>query len=226
MVRSRCCTRLAVRLVVCGGTPKRTEKDRSIKQPQEAILTEKTSNAQVQAAVENTGRLRHISYYEWVLIALMTLAVVGIGITYFSPQKSYRYWITMVPVFGGFCLSIEWSRLAGKGQEKWAIVRDQLYHWFATLVAVLLVYLLSSAGKLNTQDTSLIILLLLALSTFLAGIQIGWRLYLIGFFLGVIIVMTAYLKDYLWVLILLGILAILAYVYLRSRRRQKVEPAL
>jgi hypothetical protein len=218
--------RLAARLVVRGGTPKRTENNRPIKHSQEAILTEKTSNAQVQAAAEKTGRLRHVTYYEWVLIALMTLAVVGIGITYFSPQKSYRYWIAMVPVFGGFCLSIEWARLSGKGQDKWAVVRDQLYHWFATLVAVLLVYMLSNAGKLNTQDTSIIILLLVALSTFLAGIQIGWRLYLIGFFLGIIMVMTAYLKDYLWVLILLGVLTILVYLYLRSRKRQKVEPAL
>jgi hypothetical protein len=196
------------------------------KQPQEAVLNEKPKNEQVQATAEKTERLRRITYYEWVLIALMTLAIVGIGITFFSPQKSYRYWIAMVPVFGGFCLSIEWSRLTGKGQDKWAVLRDQLYHWFATLVAVLLVYMLSNAGKLNPQDTSTVILLLLALSTFLAGIQIGWRLHLIGFFLSVVIVMTAFLKDYLWVLILLGILTILVYVFLRSRRRQKVEPAL
>ena len=187
-------------------------------------MTEKTSNIPNQTARKQTGRLRHITYYEWVLIALMTLAVIGIGITYLSPQKSYRYWIAMVPVFGGLCLSIEWSQLRGKSQDKWAIVRDQLYHWFAVLVAVLLVSLLSNAGKLNTQDTSIIVLLLLALSTFLAGIQIGWRLYLIGFFLGVIILMTAYLKDYLWVLILLGVLAIGVYIFLHIRKKHRVEP--
>jgi hypothetical protein len=218
--------RLAVRHVAHGGTPQRIENDGPVKQPQEAILTEKTSNARVQATAEKTGRFRRITYYEWVLIALMTLAVVGIGITFFSPQKSYRYWIAMVPVFGAFCLSIEWARLSGKGQDKWAVVRDQLYHWFATLVAVLLVYLLSNAGKLNPQDTSTVILLLLALSTFLAGIQIGWRLYLIGFYLSVVMVTTAFLKDYLWVLILLGILTILVYVLLRSRKRQRIESAL
>ena len=56
------------------------------------------------------------------------------------------------------------------------------------------------------------------------GIQIGWRLYLIGFFLGVIILMTAYLKDYLWVLILLGVLAIAVYIFLHSRKKRKVAP--
>ena len=38
-----------------------------------------------------TGRLRRLTVYEYILLALMALAVIGVGITYFLPDKSYRY---------------------------------------------------------------------------------------------------------------------------------------
>jgi hypothetical protein len=44
-----------------------------------------------------TGRLRRLTVYEYILLTLMALAVIGVGITYFLPDKSYRYWLAMVP---------------------------------------------------------------------------------------------------------------------------------
>ncbi len=51
-----------------------------------------------------------------------------------------------------------------------------MLHWIGLVVAVQLVYLLLHIGRLDNENTGLIILLLLALTTFLAGIHLGWRL--------------------------------------------------
>jgi hypothetical protein len=168
-------------------------------------------------------RLRKLTVYEYILLALMALAVIGVGITYFIPDKSYRYWLAMIPVFGIGCTSIEWSRLRRQDLGIWKTVRNQLIHWFGVLVSVYLVHMLLNIQQLTKQNAGLIVLLVLALGTFLAGIQLGWRLFVLGVFLWVILVMAAYLQGSLWVMILIGVVMISLFIYLRSRSGKSTE---
>ena len=170
-----------------------------------------------------TGRLRRLTVYEYILLALMALAVIGVGITYFLPDKSYRYWVAMIPVFGIGCTSIEWSRLRRQDLGIWKTVRNQLIHWFGVLVSVYLVHTLLNIQQLTKQNAGLIVLLVLALGTFLAGIQLGWRLFVLGAFLWIILVMAAYLQGSLWVMILIGVVMISLFIYLRGRSGKSTE---
>jgi uncharacterized membrane protein YesL len=54
---------------------------------------------------------------------------------------------------------------------------------------------------------------LLALSTFIAGIHLGWRLCLVGGFLGAALVAATYLEEYVWILLIAG-LAVLIVLFL------------
>ncbi len=156
---------------------------------------------------------RLFGIHEIILIVLILLSIIGIGITDYSPQQSRHYWFMMVPVFAGACLILEWSRARGKGQDWTTIVRTQLMLWLGLLLAVRLVYLLLHAGRLDNENTGLIILLLLALTTFFAGIHLGWRLCLVGGFLGAALVAATYLEEYVWVFLIIG-LAVLAIVFI------------
>jgi hypothetical protein len=148
-----------------------------------------------------------------------------VGISYFLPEKSYRYWLTMVPVYGIACTSIEWSRLRRQNLGLWNTVRAQLYHWLGVLISVYLIHLLFNVQLLTKQNAGLVILLVLALGTFSAGIQLGWRLSLLGVFLWVILVMAAYLQGSLWVMILIGLVIISLFVYLRIRNGKTPQTA-
>jgi hypothetical protein len=158
-----------------------------------------------------------ISTQEWILLSLMALAVVGVGYTQFSPANSLRYWLLMVPVYGTACLILEWSRLRGEGRNLWSVVGDQALHWLGVLIAVCLVYLVLTVGKLDDVNAGLMVVLVLALGTFLAGIHLGKRLFLVGAFLGAELLVAAYLAAYMWALILAGVLMIGGYVYWRAR---------
>lgn len=162
-------------------------------------------------------RLPSLSIYEYILLVLMALAVIGVGISYFFPEQSYRYWMVMVPVFGIACTSMEWSRLRHQDLGFWKTVRDQFYHWFGVLVSVYLIHMLFNIQQLTKQNAGLIILLVLGLGTFLAGIRLGWRLFVLGAFIWGILAMAAFLQGSLWVLILVGLVMISFFIYLRSR---------
>lgn len=69
-----------------------------------------------------------------------------------------------------------------------------------------MVFVIQQIGRLNNETTGLILLLLFAQSTFVAGIRMGWVFRLAGVFLAAGLLVLAYIERYLWVLILVAIL--------------------
>lgn len=161
---------------------------------------------------------RYLGPNAMVMILLVLLSVVGIGITDFAPQFSHWYWLAMVPATGIACLVMEWSRARQNGLDAATIVKKEVSMWLSVLVAVNLVYFLLHAGRLDSENTGLVILLILALATFLAGLHLGWRLCLLGAFLAGALVLATYLEEFLWI-VLLVVLAAAGVLYVIARRK-------
>jgi hypothetical protein len=159
--------------------------------------------------------------FEIIFVTLMVLSLIGVGITDFSPSHSYWYWIAMAPTFACAFLIIEWTRVRSEAKNWLNILKTQLLTWVGLLFAVQVVFFLLRAGRLTYESTGLIILLLLALTTFIAGIQLGFQLCLLGGFLGLTVLMVAYLEQYVWVLVFLGVVAaVVSYYVLRRKFRR------
>jgi hypothetical protein len=84
------------------------------------------------------------------------------------------------------------------------------------LVAVNLVYFLLHSGRLDSENTGLVILLILALATFLAGLRLDWRLCILGVLLGGTLILATYLEEFLWV-VLMVVVAAAAGIYFMAR---------
>lgn len=175
-----------------------------------------TQPAETTAANKNASF--RLGTQEWVVIALMVLSIIGIGVTDFAPAISHWYWLAMVPLFAVACLIFEWQRARGQGLSAGRIIRNQLLIWLGLLAAVQLVYLMLHAGRLDNENTGLIILLLLASTVFGSGIYLGWRLCIVAAFLGLALVMATYLEEFVWLLmIVLAVGAVVFYLTLRFR---------
>jgi hypothetical protein len=168
-----------------------------------------------ESATKKSLLKRLFGLYEIIPIVLILLSIIGIGITDFSPADSHLYWLAMVPVFAGACLILEWSRALGRGQKWTTIVRTQLLLWLGLLLAVRLVYLLLHTGRLDNENTGLIILLLLALTTFFAGIHLGWRLFIVGIFLGLALIGATYLEEFVWIFLFIAIVVVAIFLLLK-----------
>ncbi|MDX2472449.1 MAG: hypothetical protein QNL91_01970 [Candidatus Krumholzibacteria bacterium] len=157
-----------------------------------------------------------------IIILLAVLAIVGIGITDFSPTLSHWYWLAMVVVVGIACVVMEWSRARKKGHGVAAILKNETLNWLSVLIAVNLVYFLFHSGRLDDENTGLVILLILALATFLAGLRLGWRLCILGTFLGGVLILATYLEEFLWI-VLMVVLAAAAAIYFMARHKSAPE---
>lgn len=145
-----------------------------------------------------------------ILIVLLVLSVIGVGITDFSPAMSHYYWLTMILVFAIAAMFEGYK----KAQEKNLPVKNDLIihllHWTGALFAVLAVYAFLHTGRIDFEQTGLMILLILALATFLDGIRLGWRFSLAGIFLGITAILMAYVEEFMIVILALAIAIIVA----------------
>ena len=175
----------------------------------------------LQTGSSSAPKKRPVS--EFILIFLLLLSVVGIALTDFSPTKGFWYWMIMGPFFCGAAIAIEWPRMNQKGESKGRLVWSQIFHWFGYLVIIYLVFLLSAqdTGRLNNVDVGLVALLMLSFATFTAGITAGWRISVVGVFLGIAVVAIALLEEYIWALLIPLALIIIGAFLFRRRKSKK-----
>jgi len=163
---------------------------------------------------DKPGFFRRHLMAEITLLLLLGFSYLGVTITDISPAKSKLYWLLMVPVFFFASLVTEWPHVrAGKYPWK-TVIWNHTQQWLALLVAVELVFVIQEIGRLNNETTGLMLLLVFALSTFVAGIRMGWLFRLAGIFLAGSLLMLAYVERYLWVLLLLAFLLLLFHHFL------------
>ncbi|MGA8280285.1 MAG: hypothetical protein WBV91_11825 [Desulfobacterales bacterium] len=76
-------------------------------------------------------------------------------------------------------------------------------------------YLLLHTGWLDNENTGLIILLLLGLTTFFAGVTLDWRLMIVVIFLSVFLIGAAYIETFFWVFLLVAIAVVATFLFLK-----------
>lgn len=157
---------------------------------------------------------RSVQHDIYIFAVLMFLSILGVGITDAFEQLSHWYWLAMVPVFFSACLYLEWQASIESGVASRTIIIKQVQHWLGLLGAVYLAFFLRQIGSLDNQTTGLILLLLLALTTFLAGVNMGWMFRLLGIFLGLCLILVAYMEHYIGFVIAISGMMLFLYRYL------------
>ncbi len=151
------------------------------------------------------GWFHRIFIREAILSSLLVLCFIGVAYTNFASSQSYNYWLWMIPVFAVAAIVSEWSRYRRHEIDGFHFLRQQLLHWGATFIAIKTIFLLHDIGRLDNDATALTLMATLSLSTFLAGVYIGWRFLVLGLFMTLATWLVAWLEAWIWVLIPVGI---------------------
>ena len=150
---------------------------------------------------------------EVAFLGLVVLSVIGESVSNYSPIISFWYWLSMIPVFAATAIVTEWSRARAAGQSAMEVIGIQVVHWGGTVIGLFATYTLWHVGRLGNEHTGLIVLLLLALTTFLDGYHVGWRFYLTGVLLFIYTIVAALLKAVIWVALLIAIPVVVFGLY-------------
>ena len=136
-------------------------------------------------------------------IAVLMLAISGVAYTNMSRQPLVGYWEFLALAMSVLCVVTEWSALDEK-QARVRLIWTQALHWLAVLVTMNVMLLPGVQQLLPALATGLVLLMLLALGTFLAGLNL---LSLQICFLGIALVLAVPAISWLKQSVLLVILA-------------------
>jgi hypothetical protein len=147
-------------------------------------------------------------------IVMVLLALLGVGLTASGSTAAAPYWVALVPVYGAVCVATAWAR-AHKG-EKHQIVRQAL-HWVGVAVALGLDFVVRSSGEETSMAAGMNALLLLALGCYLAGVHLDWLFVPVGILLTLALICVAKADQYLWLIFVVGGLAIAGLLFVMRR---------
>lgn len=158
-------------------------------------------------------------------LIILVLTLCGVAFISMTNRSLVGYWEFMALFIAVVCVWEGWSH-AHDGAARWRLIWTQALHWGAFLVAMNLVLLPSVQAIADTDTTSLTILLLLALGTFIAGVHtVSWRMSANGIIMALGVPAIAWLDQSalffsLAAIVLIGLC--IAFFWWRRRSREAV----
>jgi hypothetical protein len=133
--------------------------------------------------------LRELPY-----VVVLILTLFGVAYASFSRQSIVGYWEFLTPVIGILCVVTAWPRAPDRA-ARLRLVWTQALHWLAFLVAMNLLLLSGVASTLSADASGLVILTLLALGTFVAGVHIqAWQICVLGVIMALAVPAIAWIE--------------------------------
>ena len=166
--------------------------------------------ADIAPGVVSTWRsvLRNWLVQDSPYIALLLLALFGV--TFHMPAT---YWVVLTPLFGVICVASGWHHFE-RQEDRLQLAYTQALSWLALIFTIYVLYNNVVQGVLNSSATSLAMMALLALGTFVAGLQSRvWRICAVGGILLLAVPAMGWLEQSA-LLIAIVILAIVAVGFL------------
>lgn len=160
-------------------------------------------------------------------IIALVLAIAGVAYTNASHQPLMGYWEFLALAIGVVCVIHRWPETSGR-EERWRLIWTQALHWVAVLVAMNIVLVSRVQQLLPTPATSLVLLTLLALGTFLAGVSLlSTQIAFLGAAMGITVPAISWLQQSIIFFLLAAVLLIGLGItfWLRQSRDQDRAPA-
>ena len=144
--------------------------------------------------------LRNLPY-----LAVLALAIFGVAYSNFSGHPINGYWEFLAIATGLLCIFLRWPNVPER-ESRLKLVWTQVAHWAAVIVAMNLVLLQGFQQLLPVQAAGLVLMLLLGLGTFLAGISLfSLRICFLGLAMALSIPAMTWLKQASLLLVLAGV---------------------
>ena len=153
----------------------------------------------------------------YVYMVLIALSIGGIAIMDYSEKYGLWYWLAMAVIFGAASVGLAWHNVSYTGETRWHQVRRQVLHWLTLIVGILLVFLMQRFEVLDATTSGIVALLMLSVTTVLAGVHFDWRLAVLGLVLAATYVAAVISEGFFWVLLIVAV--VVMFMLVRSRRK-------
>ena len=141
-------------------------------------------------------------------VAVLLLAIVGVAYTNISHQSISGFWEFLAIAIGVVCVVTQWPNVDDR-KARFRLIWTQALHWVTFLVIMNIMLLPHVQSMEPAPANSLVLLMLLALGTFLAGVNLlSLEISFLGLALALSVPAIAWLKQSALFLLLAAVLLI------------------
>ena len=154
-------------------------------------------------------------------VIMLGLAFFGVFFSDIKVKGGFDYWRIMSPVYAVLSIGLTLYLKHMNLKESLVTIWQEVLHWSALVGAVYLVSTLVGMEFISRMQAGVQVLMLLALSTFLAGVYLEATFIVVGLTLALMVVTVTFFDVYLYVipLPLIG-LALIALYFIARRKKE------
>lgn len=147
--------------------------------------------------------------------ALLALTIGGVAFTSVTHTPLIRYWELLAVLTALICIASGWPDR--DRHDRLQLILKQAAHWIAIIVAMRIVLMPGIQTMFTAPATGYALLLLLALGTFLAGLNISLELCVLGVLMALAVPAMLWVKQtaLLAILIVVGAVGLFAALWRR-----------
>ncbi len=127
-------------------------------------------------------------------IVVLLLTLFGVAYTSMAQQPFPFLWEALAIVVGVLCITTAWPAIPDRA-GRLTLIWKQTAHWATILFAMNIVLLTGVQSMMTAPGTGLVILLLFAVGTFLAGLNTSLQIAFLGFAMALAVPAIAWLKQ-------------------------------
>lgn len=145
-------------------------------------------------------------------LAMLVLAFAAIGYTDDAPAGSFTLWQLLAPLFALICIGVQWRRNEPTARARARLIGTQVLHWGVLWLSMQVLRLPLFSVVMTADALGIAALLLLSLSTMMAGIYLNWRFFVVGAFMLAGLIAIGYLEKAALALVLLALVGVAALI--------------
>ena len=151
----------------------------------------------------------------------------GLFLANYSITWADWYWSAMFPLFGLVCLGHQLIAGDTRAMTASRVLLKQALHWLSPIVAVRIIFLQLAKGQMDADAVALMILLVLSVTCFLAGLHLDRSFIWLSIFLALVALLGTEIEAYLWLIVVVGLLAsaLIVFSAVLIRHRTLVRPS-
>lgn len=168
-------------------------------------------------AFGDSSGLKGLLWRKSPYLIVLALTIFGVAYTGISHKPLPGYWEFLAFAIGIACIMLGRSN-SDDPETRNRVTWTQAVHWVAVLVAMNMALMPGVQNMMTTQSTGLMLLLLLALGTFLAGVQVSLQICYLGVAMALSVPALAWFKQYALLIALAGA-TVVGFAFTFWRRR-------
>jgi hypothetical protein len=155
-------------------------------------------------------------------VIVLILAIAGVAYSNLTRQSLVSYWEIMAVVVFALCVVTQWGYIEERN-GRFRLIGTQILHWGAVLVMMNIMVAFQVQSMIPTPAISLVLLALLALGTFLAGVAfLSVQICFLGVAMALAVPAIAWLtQSFLFLLLVAVLIAGLALALWPARKKRR-----